>query len=151
MPANVVEAAQLAVVPADKKQRLTQQLRCKVVPGIGHLAGVSHHLPCPPEDLFLLLSEHVRIGVEPCGKRPRLPDLRRDFECISGNVHTFMHRAGTFYGNHGAAQRSPVGHISRLLLAVGIFSEDLQSKELVGSPQDLLLPSFLIGTRSVSD
>jgi len=70
MTANVIEAAQNAIVPSDDQQRLPGQFRSEVVPWIPNLIAPTNDLPSPAKQRLLLALKQRRIEIHVSRKSP---------------------------------------------------------------------------------
>src|SRR5882762_1814373 len=80
--ADVVEAAQSMVGAADDQQRLVDQARREVVPGLGDLIAVADHLPGAGEDLVSFLGSDSGIDVEGGRQGPGAGDVGVDVQGV---------------------------------------------------------------------
>ena len=89
MPANVKEAAQHVVAAADNNDRLSSDLACYVLSGIGHLIDATRKLPRSREDSLPLdiINAIVRVpGRRNCGgfleRRVRVVAVQNVSQCL---------------------------------------------------------------------
>jgi hypothetical protein len=68
MPADVVEAAQLTILAADRNDRLVEQIEAVIVADLGNVVAVADQLPAGAEDRALLQLEEIRVVVDPPGQ-----------------------------------------------------------------------------------
>ena len=90
MPADVVEAAHLAVIAADRDHALAEEIERVKVTALRNVVDVADELPAGAEDLLPLALEELRIAIDPGGQTVRvLLDCRDDVgrRCVHGRTH----------------------------------------------------------------
>src|SRR5215207_7188208 len=73
MAADVVKAAQLTVLTADRDDRFVEQIEAVVVAALGNIVAVADQLPAGAEDRALLQLEKIAVVVDPPGQAEVVP------------------------------------------------------------------------------
>src|SRR5918994_7443146 len=68
MPADVMKAAQLAVLASDGNDRFVEQIEAVIVADLRNVVAMADQLPAGAEDRALLQLEEIAVVVDPPGQ-----------------------------------------------------------------------------------
>ena len=68
MPTDVMKSPHHAIVAAQGKKHLADEVEALIVPDVGNFGDVTDDLPGRPEDALPLEREELRVGVGPGGQ-----------------------------------------------------------------------------------
>jgi hypothetical protein len=104
--ADVVEGADFAIPPPDRKQAFIAQIKSDVVAGIFKLTGVAGELPSSCQQTGFFVLEDLRVGVVARLERANDPSWRS----TCGGVHVECTHTGRIGGHRGASARVGLNH-----------------------------------------
>lgn len=78
MAADIVKAAQNAIVSTSDEQRFAEKVKGEIVAGAGRLMNVADNLPSCREERFLLFFKGFRAVIQMCGKGGCVGDIQID-------------------------------------------------------------------------
>src|ERR1051326_484787 len=94
MAADVVKAAQSAIIPAGNKNGFARDLRSEIVAGLRDLLATTHYLPSAREDPVALIAENLRIKIKTGRQAPGASNIPFAHEFVSARHATLRNIPG---------------------------------------------------------